>query len=553
LKMNEAPRKKGRSAAYIGVATVALASGYMLRGATVTAQDAGPQTPVVQTTETKDATAIQNAFSQVSSAIEPAVVTITTEGSSRRTAARTPGQGPSPFGSPFGGPGGPGGNDPLEDLFRRFREFGGGIAPNSYSEEELRRQFNAGLRQIQQERRGGGLGSGMIIRQDGLIITNAHVVGDAKTVTVTLNDEREFRKVPVLGRDERTDIAVVKIPETNLPTVKLGDSSKVRVGDWAIAVGNPFGLAHTVTVGVISAKAREVQLNVRNPGDYLQTDASINPGNSGGPLCDIQGRVIGVNNAIYSQSGGNVGIGFAIPINTARDIAERLVKDGRIARGYLGVQITDVDAETAEEFGLPANTRGVMVRSVESKDTPGAKAGLQPGDVILSFNDQAVTKSSEIQRLVGNAPVNSTVQLKVLRDGQNLALTARLDELKSESGNPPTTPARPNNTPEDAAPAPGALGLSLQALTPQLAKQFGVEGSTGVLVSRVVDGSDAEAAGLQRGDVIERVGQVVVTTPQDATRRITSILNRQTGETKRIALFVNRKGTRSYITVTSGE
>lgn len=540
--MSEINNKKS-GAVVIGVAAAALAGGYVLRGATVTAQNSAPQTPVVQTASTKDAVAIQNAFTQVSDAVEPAVVTITTAGGSRAASSRR-----TPRGNPFGGtPGAPNpnnGTDPFEEFFKQFqREFR--IQPNSFQREQLRREY---LRKVQDgPSRGGGLGSGMIFRSDGLILTNAHVVAGADTVTVKLADDREFKKAKVLGVDERTDIAVVKIDATNLPTVKLGDSGSVKVGDWAIAVGNPFGLDHTVTVGVISAKAREVPLNERNPGDYLQTDASINPGNSGGPLCDIEGRVIGVNNAIYSQSGGNVGIGFAIPITAAKAIAEQLVAKGKITRGYLGVQIRDVTDEAAAEFGLAPGTKGVLVPIVD-KDTPGFRAGLQPGDVIQAFNGKTVTRSAELQRLVMNAPVGSTVQLSVLRGGENITLSARLDELKSEARPAAATPAAP----DDAAGAtPGALGLNLAPLTPSAAKQFGVDGAKGVLIARVTPGSPAEAAGLQRGDVIERVGQKPVTTPADTTASINRILGLQKDDSKRVALLINRKGERSYISVTT--
>jgi len=520
------------------VGALALAGGYMLRDSRVTAQNG--ETAVVQSAATRDAVAIQGAFAAVSDAIEPAVVTITTTDSTPRTSSAPRRNMPSPFGAP--GDGTPG-QDPFEEFFKRFqRDFG--AQPNSTQKGALRQEW---LHQIQAER-GGGLGSGMIIRPDGYIITNAHVVGDSTTVAVKLNDDREFKKAKVVGRDERTDIAVVKIEATNLASVKLGDSNAVHVGDWAIAVGNPYGLAHTVTVGVISAKAREVPLNPRSPGDYLQTDASINPGNSGGPLCDIQGRVIGVNNAIYSQSGGNVGIGFAIPINTAKDIAERLIRDGKISRGYLGVGIKDVDEDVIREFDLPKDTKGVLVSKVD-KGTPGERAGLQPGDVVLSFNGTSVSKSSELQRMVGNAPVGSTAQLRILRDGQTLVLNSRLDELKSESTDetPEPAPMTPDNGGDTGTAGP--MGMRLQAMTPALAKQFGVEGSNGVVITAVADGSAAQAAGLQRGDVIERVGQRVVTTPAEAKTAIQRILDRQTDDTKSVALLVNRKGVRNFITV----
>lgn len=552
--MSEVIKKSRSGVALVGVASVALAGGYMLRGAGVTAQTAAPSTPVVQTPATRDAAAIQNAFAQVSDAVEPAVVTITT----KRTATPVSG-GPRtrPFGgNPFGGPGGDGptspfggqgGGDPFEEFFKQFQnKFG--VKPNSLQRDAIRSRFY----EVQDRRGGGGLGSGMIFRSDGYIMTNAHVVDDTDKdgVTVKLANGTEYKKAKVIGIDERTDVAVIKINATNLPTVKLGESSSVRVGDWAIAVGNPFGLEHTVTVGVISAKAREVPLNERSPGDYLQTDASINPGNSGGPLCDINGRVIGVNNAIYSQSGGNVGIGFAIPIDTARNIAEELIRSGKITRGYLGVEIRTLDDDLAAEFGLPRTTRGVLVNTV-SPNTPGARAGLQPGDVVQAFNGQAVTKSGELQRLVGAAAVNSRVSLKVLRGDQTVTLNATLEELKSESTTAQPAPTTPEND-SDGGVTPGVLGLRVRPLAPGDIKTFNLDaGARGLLVVGVSPNSPAANADLRRGDVIERVGTRVVTTTESLQQAVRQILSGQTEDEKRVALFRNRAGTRSYVSVVS--
>ena len=357
------------------VLTAAMAGSYALgAGGAATAQDVEP---VVTTSATRNAAAMQDAFADVAKAAGPAVVTITT----RREA---------PAGQTRPGQTTPGGR-------RRGQ--------------------------------GGGLGSGMIYRSDGLILTNAHVVRGATNVQVRLQNEREY-PARVLGSDPATDVAVLKIDGTNLPTVKLGDSAPVRAGDWAIAVGNPFGLANTLTVGVISATAREVPLSRRGLTDYLQTDASINPGNSGGPLLDIYGRVIGINNAIFSESGGNEGIGFAIPINTARDIAARLVSDGRISRGVLGVTISDA-RERAEELGLNRNVSGAVVETV-APGSAGAQAGLRKGDIVQQFNGQPITRSSELQRLVGNTPVGRTAELQVLRDGRPITLTVRLSESNDQ-------------------------------------------------------------------------------------------------------------------------
>jgi serine protease Do len=398
----------------LSVAALLAANGYFLHGVKVNAQNNNDgaisqipvAAPVVQTGAVRDAIAIQSAFTQVSNAVEPAVVTITTRRDEQRPAATMP-------------------QAPERNNSQRRR--GNGFTPNNFEGDFANPWHPA------QERRSGGLGSGMIFRADGLILTNAHVVAGATTVTVRMADGREFKDARVIGADERTDVAVVKVNADNLPIVRLGDSSRVAVGDWAIAIGNPFGLEHTVTVGVISAKSREMPLSRRNNGgDYLQTDASINPGNSGGPLCDINGRVIGINNAIYSQSGGNVGIGFAIPVNTARAIAEQLVTSGKVTRSYMGVTIATVDPSVIEEFKLDPATKGVMIMTV-GEGTPSARAGLRRGDVVQSINGQTVARNLDLQRIVEAAPVGSTVNLNVLRSGQPLALNVQVDRLQEGS------------------------------------------------------------------------------------------------------------------------
>jgi len=554
--------RRARRAIQAGAILAAVGTGYALRDVSATAQGGAETTappaqkaPVVQTPATRDAASMQGAFADVASAVEPAVVTITTTGP-RTPAASGPGNGTRPRLRPFGqGQGAPNGTDPfngdLQEFFKQFqRNFG--FNEQSFNSDDwqgqvLRQKWAEAKAQLVQSRRGGGLGSGMIYRADGLILTNAHVVQDADTVQVTLSDGRKFEKAKVLGRDKRTDIAVVKIDATNLPTVKLGDSNDTRVGDWAIAVGNPFGLDHTLTVGVISAKARQINLAEDTRTDYLQTDASINPGNSGGPLLDIYGRVIGVNNAIYSESGGNQGIGFAIPVNTARFAADRIVKDGRVRRSYLGVSISNVE-DTGTAFGLDPNLKGVLIQSVTDPNGPGAKAGLQPGDVVTKFNDQTVKTSSELQGLVGNSPVGSTANLTVIRGGKTLTLTAKLDELKD-------TPAKT----EDAADAPAAdpttgqssaiPGLKLRNLSPEVARALGINITKGIVVTDVTEDSPAGDAGLQRGDVIERVASTPVTGLTDFGTAVSGILNRQTGDSKKVALYINRAGTRNYVIV----
>jgi len=564
ITTNSHPSRK-RNALTAGAVAAALAGGYALGGTNVTAQNVDPnastKTPVVQTPATNDAAVMQRAFNDVSKAIEPAVVTITTEGERRQGAGRNrmrpfPGNPGGPGGAdPFGG----GGGDPFEEFLRRFPGFGGqggqdqNWQPNAAQKEQMRQYF----RDIQERGgRGGGLGSGMIYRQDGYIITNAHVVRGADKVIVKLNDGRIFRNAKVVGSDERTDIAVVKIDGTKLPTVQTGDSGKVNVGDWAIAIGNPFGFTHTVTVGVISAKARDVPFETATAGDYLQTDASINPGNSGGPLCDIYGRVIGVNNAIYSSSGGNVGIGFAIPINTAKSIADRLVQSGKIVRGYLGVEIRSIDtaedAQIAAGLGLDPSVRGVLVRSVTDANGPGAKAGLQAGDVVTEFNGKKVTRSIDLQRMVGDAPVGSNVTLRVLRGDQSLNLNARLGELKpATDADAPN--AQPNPGAEEGAAAPSVYGMRLSPVSPNLSQRFNLKDARGVVVVTVDPNSPAAEAGVRPGDVIERVGQTPVTSRTDVLNAAKRILDRQNADTeKTVGLFINRAGQRGFYFVQPG-
>ena len=542
-----------------GAILAAVGTGYAVRDiktvdaqGTTTAPPAQKQ-PVVQTPATRDAATTQNAFVEVANAVEPAVVTIETIGARTSRTSREPGA-PSPFGQ-----GGDGGSDQqFRDFFRQFqKQFGFGeqnFQENSWQGRVMREKARDAF-QLVQSRRGGGLGSGMIYRADGLILTNAHVVKGADTVTVTLSDGRKFKNAKVLGRDERTDIAVVKIEATNLPTVKLGDSDDVKVGEWAIAVGNPFGLDHTLTVGVISATNRngnQLRLGGEDTRtDYLQTDASINPGNSGGPLLDIYGRVIGVNNAIYSESGGNQGIGFAIPVNTARFVSDQLAKSGRVRRGYLGVSIQNAK-DVSAAFGLDPNLEGVLVAAITDPNTPGAKAGLKAGDVIIKFNGETVTESGELQKAVGNSPVGSAVTLTVIRDGQPVELKATLEELPDVKA-----PARPEVAPDNgddnsalrggtSLPIPG---LKARDLSPAVARALKIKPTKGIAITEVADDSPAADAGLQPGDVVTKVGQKPVNTVAQMTAEISRILGAQQGEGKQVALSVQRDGVENFVIV----
>ncbi|MFD1612796.1 Do family serine endopeptidase [Sphingomonas tabacisoli] len=363
-------------------------------------------------------------------------------------------------------------------------------------------------------RQAQSLGSGFIISPDGYIVTNNHVVAPGRqgavveSITVTLPDRREY-KARLVGRDLASDLAVLKIEAgANLPFVRFGDSMHARVGDWVLAIGNPFGLGGTVTSGIISALHR----NTGQGGAYdryIQTDAAINMGNSGGPMFDLNGNVIGINTAILSSTGGNVGIGFAIPAEQAKPVVDQLMKGGRVKRGYLGVQIQQLDQSIADSLGLDKN-RGELIASVE----PGGgaeKAGIRQGDVIVAVNGQPVTPDETLSYLVSNAPIGSRIPIDLIRDGRRMTVTATVGErppeeqLASRLGGGGDDDSfgndEDNNTQQQAAQA--SLGLAVQPLTPAIARQVGVPATTrGLVIGGVDPSSDAASKGLQRGDVI---------------------------------------------------
>jgi serine protease Do len=335
------------------------------------------------------------------------------------------------------------------------------------------------------------LGSGFVFDQEGYIITNAHVVEDATKIVVRLHDEREI-EAKVIGSDTKTDIAVIQIAGVkDLVPVSLGDSDSLKVGEWVLAIGNPFGLDHTLTAGIVSAKGRRISR--RNPyDDFIQTDAAINPGNSGGPLVNLAGQVIGINSAIFSSGGGNIGIGFAIPINMAREIVPQLKQEGHVTRGWLGVKIQPVDADIAQSLGL-AESKGALVAEV-FKDSPAEKSGVQVGDVIVSFDGTDVVKSADLPALVASTPVGKTAPLVVLRGGDRITVEVEVAKLMDEA--------------ETAKPVrASSLGMTVQDVTPEIAEQLGLEkGESGVVVTSVTRGSPAATAGLEPGDLIVSVG-----------------------------------------------
>jgi serine protease Do len=328
-----------------------------------------------------------------------------------------------------------------------------------------------------------GVGSGFIVSPDGTILTNAHVVDNAKNVVVRLTDRREF-SAKVIGTDERSDVAVLKIDATNLPTVKLGDSSKVKVGSWVVAIGSPYGFDNTVTAGIVSAKARSLGEESYVP--FLQTDVPLNPGNSGGPLFDLNGEVVGINAQIYSRSGGFQGLSFAIPIDIALKVEQQLVQSGHVVYGRLGVTIQAVNQGLADSFGLQS-PKGALVSAVEA-GSPAAKAGLQPGDVILNFEGRDVNQTSTLPEMVAALKPGTKATMEIWRNGATRELSATIGELKQE------TVASASS---DAA-TEGNVGLAVRPLTPQELEQAGV--SNGLVVGGVAGA--AAQAGIERGDVI---------------------------------------------------
>ncbi len=361
--------------------------------------------------------------------------------------------------------------------------------------------FNAP--QFRQDQTVQGAGSGVIISKDGYILTNNHVVDGAKELSVTLADKREF-KAQIVGRDPKTDLAIVKIEAgENLPAASIGDSDRMRVGDWVLAIGNPFGLGNTVTLGIVSAKGRVIGAGPYD--DFIQTDASINPGNSGGPLLNMKGEVIGINTAIVPNGQG---IGFAIPVNTAKPLIPQLEENGEVTRGYLGVNIQSVTPDLSKAMKLEQET-GVLVADVVSGG-PADKAGIKAGDVIVKFDGKPVRDSHDLPMMVAGTKIGSDVPLVVVRNGKELKISAVIAKLDSGEG----------KLAENGRPAHGKWGLQLQELNPDLAQQFGLKDDHGVLVAGVQPGSPAYHASIQPGDVIAEVNRQPVKSVNDLKEKI---------------------------------
>ena len=417
------------------------------------------------------------------------------------------------------------------------------VPPGSPFEEFLRR-FGGPLGPFDRPgtppRRATALGSGFVIDPAGYVVTNNHVVGDAQSVSITFADGRQM-PATLVGRDEKTDLALLKVDSpTPLPAVRWGDSDRVQVGDWVLAVGNPFGLGGTVTAGIVSARGRDIQAGPFD--DFLQLDAPINQGNSGGPSFDMDGAVIGVNTAIYSPSGGSVGIGFAIPAAIAKPVIEDLRRSGHVARGWIGVAAQPLTPDIAGGLGLAATQEGALIAQVEA-DSPASRAGLRPGDVVTAVDGKPITRLRDLPRAIAALKPGSSASLDILRRGAPQRIEITLGT---------TTPApRPASA---AAPAPGqtaeALGLTLAPLTPDLRERLALGPSTrGVAIARIREGSAAQAAGLAPGDVIVEAAGEAVTTPQDMQAAIARAWATQVST---LVLLVDRRGAVRYVPLRMG-
>jgi serine protease Do len=363
-----------------------------------------------------------------------------------------------------------------------------------------------------------GVGSGFVVSPDGYILTNNHVVENADQITVKMADGKEYIG-KVVGRDPKTDLALIKIDgASDLEALKLGDSDKLKVGNWVVAIGSPFGLDQTVTAGIVSAKGRAIGSGPYD--DYIQTDASINPGNSGGPLLNTSGEVVGINTAIYSQNGGNVGIGFAIPINMAKEIATQLKETGHVTRGWLGTVVQKITPELAKSFGLKEE-RGALVSQV-AKGGPADKAGIETGDVIVQFDGKKIADTNDLARTVATTPVGKVVTVKVMRKGDMLDRQVTIGQLAQKGAVADVSSHRP-------------LGMTLQDLTPEIVRSLGLKSDEGAVITSVVPGSPAEKAGLRAGDVIVQINREQVKDLENAKEMIEKAKDRES-----ILLLVER-------------
>ena len=384
------------------------------------------------------------------------------------------------------------------------------------------------------------LGSGFVIDKSGLIVTNNHVIADADEIVVRFQDDTSL-PATLVGRDEKTDIAVLRVKADGpLPFLPLGDSKQLRVGDWVVAIGNPFGLGGSVTAGIVSARQRDIRSGPYD--DFIQTDAAINKGNSGGPLVNVDGEVIGINTAIYSPSGGSVGIGFSVPMSLAKSVIDQLTEFGETRRGWLGVNIQSVSEEIADSLGL-GQARGALVANV-TKDGPAEAAGILAGDVILSFNGRAIDKMRALPRIVAETPVGKKSDVVVWRKGKEKTVAVTLGRLEAQEA--ATASAAKSDEPAKAS-GIDAMGLSITALNETLRTQFEIpEDITGVVVTEVKEDGNAAKKGLRPGDIIQEVNQEAVAAPGDVAQVVAEAID---AGRKSVLVLFNRGGERRFIVV----
>jgi serine protease Do len=391
--------------------------------------------------------------------------------------------------------------------------------------ENFFERFFKEMPQMPHGRKSQGAGSGVIINSDGTILTNNHVVADAQEVIVTLSNNREY-KAQVVGRDPKTDLAVLKIAADNaLPAAVMGDSHELKVGDWVMAIGNPFGLSHTVTTGIVSAKGRVIGAGPYD--DFIQTDASINPGNSGGPLFNMEGEVVGINTAIIPQGQG---IGFAIPVNTAKPLIPQLVTKGEVTRGYLGVSIQKITPALAKALNVKA-AHGALVADV-IPNSPAEEGGLQRGDLIIAFNGSKVKDNHDLPAMVAAAPVENDAVLTVLRNGEQRELTVKIGKMASQN----------TGQAKMVGPAKGKWGLKLRNLNPEISQKLNLQSDQGVVVVGVEPDSPAQTAGLRQGDIILEINRTSVKSVDDVMAQIATA-----DEQDSLLLLVQRRGSTFYL------
>jgi serine protease Do len=504
----------------------AIGAGRIARTLTRTAAVAALAFTLIQVPQAVQARSAPESFADLAERLLPAVVNISTTQSvkqaEQRGGERNNRRGPEvpqfPPGSPF------------EDFFKDFFD----------------RQQRDNPQQPQ--RRATSLGSGFVIDASGLIVTNNHVIADADEVTVRLHDDVVF-KAKILGRDAKTDLALLKIEPGNrkLTAVPWGDSNKSRVGDWVIAIGNPFGLGGTVTAGIVSARARDIQAGPYD--DFIQTDASINQGNSGGPLFNADGQVVGINTAIYSRTGGSVGIGFAVPANLAKPIIQQLKDYGRTRRGWLGVRIQQVTDEIADSLGLTGGARGALVADV-TKGGPAEKARIRGGDVILTFDGKPVPDMRRLPRIVAETPIEKDVVVTLWREGKEVSVKAKLGELEEAEKTSLATATPERGKPGDKPGRIEALGMALSAATPELRERFDLgDNVAGVVVTDVDANGSAAEKGIRPGDVIVEVGQEEVKTPADFAAKVKKA---QDAKRRSVLLLVERQGEMRFVALRIG-